>query len=810
MTPNSPPYNYDQAVHQINDDSFDIKRYLSLFISNWYWFAISLLISLSISYGINRWSEKLYRVSSTLLIRDDANVALTNIFPGSNAYKTQQNLNNEIGILKSYRINEQVIQELPDFNVTYIKVGRRGIAETRLYRTSPFTVLYESLEKQPAGKNVEIKILSQQKYILKINGRSNFEKEMMFGESFNEMGFNFIIELKNREGFRFDPRNSNKYYFYFEKGQNLANYYRSKLSIVPSMEESSLLTLTTTGFVPEQEADFLNKLMKVYLRFGLEYKNKTVEQTLNFIDEQLGKVSDSLKITEGELEFFKLSNHILDISNEGKILQDKLNEIDAEKTNLYLKKQYLDYLIEYMESKNENEEIIAPALLGVDDQQLVGLVNSLSEKQIAKRQFGMNLDTTTETYKLVTSEIELLRKAINENLKESYRLIDRTFADIENRINSLRAEMMKLPATERQLINIQRKYDINNTVYTYLLEKKAEAGIARASNVPDNREIDLAGPSTTSRIKPKEKQNNLLAVVLGLAFPFILIIIIDVLNNKIIDRKDVERYTQVPILGYISHNSLHSELPVMEKTGSTLAESFRSVRTNLKYFIRDTKKPVISICSTINAEGKTFISANLAAIIALSGKKVLLIGLDLRKPRIHKLFNIRNELGISNYLIGQEKYEDIIGETEVENLWYAASGPVPPNPAELIDSPSMVEFIERAKSEFDFIIIDTPPVALVTDALLCSSYTDLYLFVVRQRYSSKSTLELIEELHKDGNLKSMGIIINDISLSGYYGYGLRYGYYLGYGYSYGYNYYGSYAERMYGYKGSSGNYYAED
>ncbi len=194
----------------------------------------------------------------------------------------------------------------------------------------------------------------------------------------------------------------------------------------------------------------------------------------------------------------------------------------------------------------------------------------------------------------------------------------------------------------------------------------------------------------------------------------------------------------------------------------------------------------------------------------MSGKKVLLVGLDLRKPRIHKLFGIRNDTGISNFLIGQEKFENVIVKTEVENLWYATAGPVPPNPAELIDSPAMTDFIEKAKKKFDFIIIDTPPVAIVTDALLCSAFTDFYIFVVRQRYSSKNTLKLIDDLYKNENLKSLGIIINDISLSGYYGYGLRYGYSPGYGYSYGYNYYGNYADRMYGYWGSSNKYYNEE
>jgi capsular exopolysaccharide synthesis family protein len=384
--------------------------------------------------------------------------------------------------------------------------------------------------------------------------------------------------------------------------------------------------------------------------------------------------------------------------------------------------------------------------------------------------------------------------------------LDNVIKDSDYRILLVESELNKLPGTERKLINIQRKFDLNNTVYNFLLEKKAEAGIAKASTVSDNRIIDKSVPFNSFKISPKSSKNYMMSLLLGILIPGILILLIDYMNNKIIDKKDIEKGTRVPVIGFISHNNLKTEIPVAERPGSTLSESFRSLRTNLKYFIKETKNPVISVSSTISSEGKTFISANLAAIIASNRMKVLLVGLDLRKPRIHKIFGISNETGISTYLIGQEKFANIIFQTEIENLWYAPSGPVPPNPAELIDSPAMKEFIIKAKTQFDYIIIDTPPVALVTDALLVSPFSDFYLFIVRQRYSSKNTLELIEELSNNENIKSMGIVINDLSLSGYYGYGLRYGYYGRYGYSYGHNYYGDYN----GYSKKGKEYYTED
>jgi capsular exopolysaccharide synthesis family protein len=290
-------------------------------------------------------------------------------------------------------------------------------------------------------------------------------------------------------------------------------------------------------------------------------------------------------------------------------------------------------------------------------------------------------------------------------------------------------------------------------------------------------------------------------------FPLLGIFIIDFLNNKIIDKRDVDKGTRVPVLGFISHNDTGDEVPVALKPGSTLSESFRSIRTALRYYIKDNDHPVISVLSTVSAEGKTFISMNLASIISMTGKKVLLVGLDLRKPRIHKVFDIDNSLGLSSYLSGICEYRDVIRKTKIENLWYAPSGPVPPNPAELIEREGMREFINLAKEEFDFILLDNPPVAVVTDALLVAPFVDVNLFVVRQRYSSKNTLGLIQELYEGQELKNPGIIINDISMTGYYGYGLRYGYSIGY--AYGYNYYGNYSDRRYGYNSRSQGYYTD-
>lgn len=796
-----------------DDDNLDIKRYLSMFISNWYWFAGALFISISIAYGINRYSEKIYTVSSTLLINDDqfgkGNSNLGNVLPGGDIFRSQQNLKNEMGILKSFSLNDTVMKRLKDFHVVYAGVGKRGIVESRLYKSAPFKVIYDSLELEPKGIKVGIEILSDKEYSISLDGENKTETKMLFGDKFTGEGFEFTIVARIAGSGIYNKFSSNTYYFYFTDPENLASEYRSKLSVAPIDKDASLVNLSVSGFVLEQEADYLNKLMQVYIQYGLENKNKTAANTIDFIDKQLIEISDSLTRAEAQLEKFRLDNSFFNLSLEGTRVQNRLEKLENEKASFDLQFQYYKYLADYLDNKKPDAEIISPSVMGISDPVLLRLVNELSVIQREREKLDLNFDSDLPALNLLEQQSGETKAALIENIKTGMSGIRLLISDSEEKIGIVAKEINRLPTTERKLINIQRQYDLNNTVYTYLLEKRAESGIARASNVSDNRIIDYASVFSSGLIKPKARYNYIVALILGLVFPITCIVLIDYFNDKVIDKKDVERRTKVPVIGYISHREGKSEIPIIEKPGSSFAESFRSVRTSIKYFIKENENPVIAISSTISSEGKTFISINMAVIIAMLGKKVLLVGLDLRKPRIDKAFTFQSSLGMSTYLSGNCKFEDVIRSTQINNLSYAPSGPIPPNPAELIETAEMKTFIERAKQEFDYIILDTPPVAIVTDALLLAPYVDLNLFIVRQRYSSRNTLDLIEQLNRDKKLKRMAIIINDINISGYYGYGMRYGYSLGYGYSYGYNYYGKGYYGRYGYKDKGTGYYTE-
>jgi len=772
-----------------------------------------MFLALTIAYGINRYSQQVYSVSSTLLIKDDQlggmNSNAASVLPGGDIFKSQQNLLNEIGILKSFKLNYRAMKELTDFHVVYMGVGKRGIVESRMYKRCPFIVIYDSLEHQPKYHNVSIEILSKEKCRIKINGGLNFDSVYYFGDHFSKFGFDFILKQRDIKDIVYREGGSNSYYFYFEDPAILASEYRARLSVEPIEKDASLVTLSVLGLVPQQEADYLNKLMETYLHYGLDNKNQTADSTIKFIDMQLKIISDSLSKAEDRLEKFRVKNRFIDLSREGIAIQNKLEKLGNEKTTFELQLQYFNYLSEYLNNKNADGTIISPSVIGIGDQVLIRLIDEFSSLQKEREKLRFNIGNVQPPNELINKQIEESRDALEENVRNSIAGLKLSITESERKISEVEVENDKLPSTEKNLINIQRKFDLNNTVYTYLLEKRSESGIARASNVSDNRIIDTASQFSSGLIKPKKGTNLFISIMLGLLFPIVVIALIDYFNDRVMDKSDVLRKTKVPVIGYISHSEGKKEIAVVEKPGSALAESFRSVRTALKYFVKGNDSAVIAISSTISSEGKTFISINLAAITAMLGKKVLLIGLDLRKPRINKVFEFEDSPGMSTYLSENCKFEEIIQKTQINNLFYAPSGPIPPNPAELIETEQMKKFMNRVRKEYDYIIIDTPPVAIVTDTLLLAPYVDVNLFIVRQRYTSRNTLNMIEELNRQGELKNMAIVINDINLSGYYGYGMRYGNSYGYGYSYGYNYYGAGYYGRYGYSDKSKGYYVE-
>ncbi len=781
--------NHNETNQQEKFETIDLKKLIFKVLTNWYWFALTIFVAVVLAFFINKYTEPVYTIQSSILIRDKSNSntsGIDNMMREMRVFDRirRKNVEDEKGILESYFLTRKTLEQL-NFEVSYFAIGR--IREPEIYKNSPFIVTSDSLPLNRYNYPIHIKILDTNSYLLSINDEYNIKQKMRFGEKFVSKDFNFSIK-KNFADSNLKPATAYENYFIFNDINTLSNQYKNKLQISTTEEKSSILQIRISGKVIEKEVDFLNALGQTYIQMELDEKNQVNEKTILFIDEQLGIISDSLTSAENNLQQFKEENRTINLSIEGKVLFDKLEDLQKQLSSHTINQKYYEYLSKYIREK-DTKDIISPTILGISDPSLNKLVVELNELSAQKHNLQMGSPNGNPALEITNKKIENLKALINENLNTIIKANTLSINDVKDQIANVDTEIRKLPNTEKQLINIQRKFTLNDEIYNFLLKKRAETGIARASNTAENRILDKARGENAVQISPNKQLNYILAIIIAILIPLMIIIILDFFDNKIHERKDIESRSQVPIIAEIGHNNKHSDLVIHKYPRSSISESFRKLRTNLRFSLanKQSDTPVISITSTISGEGKSFTSINTASVIAALEKKTVIIGLDLRKPSLHKFFSVENDIGVSEYLSNQTDLESIIRETEVPNLSMILAGTVPPNPAELIESPKMKEMIEHLKTQFDYIILDTPPVALVTDALLLSPFVDIQLYVVRQNYSNLSILEFLNTI-KEKNKVNFNIILNDINLRGYYSYKYNYNYKYGGGY-YSHNYY---------------------
>jgi len=792
------PNNFPAAQQQSN---FDIKKYIFLVLSRWYLFAISLTIAYAYAYVKNMQTIPQYAVSTSIMVKDESGSGPESILGNFNVLNTNKNIQNEIGVLKSYNISNRALRKL-DFEVSYYSVGK--FRNTEIYKASPFIIVMDSAVQQPYYVPLQLRILSDKEVVIESEDLK-IQRTIRFGELFEEAGFRFYVELRTANNFK-QEFTTGVYEFYLNNLHNLTNSYMTRLQVDPYADSPSILWLWIVGENPQKEVDYLNKVVEVYMNVSLEEKNQTAVRTMQFIDDQLEGIMDSLRVIEDDIQGFRQQYDIRPTGSGGaNDTYRQLEMFEAQRSIKIINVKYYDYLTKELELGSDFTEIILPNILGVSDPILeanIQQIVSLYEDRKLKA-FGVRQDVPV--LQEIDYKIDLAKRTLKLHIQNIKGIANEGLAVINNKIEELNQKINELPYTERQMLNMEREYKFNDNIYSFLLQKRTEAGITRFSNRPDAKIIDEANAANavSRTANPAGTRNKMLMI--GTLIPLIFIALREFMNNKINDKSDIENNTQIPILGTISNNNKKTNLPTFDKPKSPISESFRALRTNLQYLLVEKTQKVIALTSTVSGEGKTFCAMNLASIIAMSDKKTLLVGLDLRKPKIHLEFDMENnDIGMSTYLIKKNTFTEIIKKTRIPNLDIAFSGPIPPNPAELIESDRMRAFLEEAKTVYDFVIIDTPPVAIVTDALLLGTHVDAFLYNIRQNYTVKGALKLLNELSKANNLKNLSIIVNDVKVARQYGY--RYGYGYGYGAGYGYGYgYGA----GYGYSYGQG-YYAED
>ena len=766
------------------------KEYLYRFISLWYWFALSLILGFGGGYLYYLYQDPVYQVSTTILVKQDSKSnSIIGFFEES--WGTYSLIDNQIGIIKSYTLSRQAMESLK-WRVNWYKKGL--FTNEGLYKSEPFDVMETPGKMNLEGVPLTIKILSPSTYMVTFEPQTRFwrksqyaafSKECRFGEPFTSEIFNFT--LVPREGTAM-PGAGSEYIFYFNNINGLVGSFLGKLNVGKLSENSEILSLSVKGNEPRRDLDYLNELTKTYIQYGLNEKNKTSENAIRFIDMQLTSVGDSLHRAAQRFSEFRSSNKIVDLSQEGTMVVSKLADLQKEKAMSDMRLKYFRNLKAYLGSAEQMKQVVAPSIVGITDPLFNNLVMKLIELYDKREVLSFSASEKSPNYEVLDRELRLTRKSLDESLNNIMANAQSEADQIDEQIRKSSSEIAQLPAIEQQMIGIKGRFEMNKEMSDFLQKKRAEAAISLASNAPDAFVLDAAYPETTSQLGPQKSKFVMFGVLIGLLVPMLIIFIYDYLNDKVRSMEQLERKTKLPIVGSIAHNNYETDFPVVEHPKAAISESFRGLRTNLKFMLPGQTKKVIAVHSTIPGEGKTFVSVNLASIIAMNNLSVLLVGCDLRKPSLQKLFDQKKINGLSNYLIGQVNLDEIVQQTHVKGLSFVPSGQVPPNPAELLENPLFDTFLEEVRARFDIVVMDNAPISIITDSVIVGRKADANLFILRQEYSHRDQIKFVNELAKQEKLHNIALALNDVKVKNY-GYGSRrYGGYYN-NYKYGGNYY---------------------
>ncbi len=785
----------EQRIPWENTDSFsDLKKFLGRILRRWHWVVIALFWALLIAFLVNRYETPVYQVNAAIITKkfEEGTGAMIPGFVSEGMFRNRIEVFQEIPLLKSQHKIRETIDRL-DFDVSYFVEG--NVKTTEVYPNSFFRIRIDSLSTNiPYNTPIYVDPGDQDTYTLSstnpqwnnyfAGSQCKFDRLCAFN------GLRFTIE--RQPGQSANPEY--QYYFIINHPERLTSEYRGKLQISWRQQGSAILNLNMRSSIPEKEMEFMRSYIEVVIEEGLEEKNQQATNTIKFIDQQLAEIGDTLVTFMVQIDSMKLENR--ELINGSEFVFEKLYELDREKTDHILANRYYNYLERYIEQKRY-DEVFAPNLIGLDAPLLDQFVNEFINIKMEEK---LDKNPQNEENPLVIRENQKSERLVNNIYEsiENQRAANRdVISEINSKINFYFNSLKDLQVESREMTRLEKLFQYNENLYTLLLQKRTEARIAKASTTSDYQVVDLPAYNPKP-IYPDKNKIYLIALLIGLGLPIGLIYISDLLNDKIITKDDLQKVTTIPVLGHIGHSPFKTNLVIRESPKSIIAEAFRTIRANLQYFVglEEGQKNVFMVTSSISDEGKTFCSINLGHIFALSGKKTLLLGADMRKPSLPGYLGTRDLPGLSNYLGGFNTLEEIIVSRKGEDMDIILGGDIPPNPSELLAGEKMIKLMDELKKRYEYIIIDTPPIGLVSDALELLKLTDFNLLVVRQGRTVKSALGTVDDLYRDGKIRNMGILFNDVDYRkldysyGYrYGYSYRYGYYYRYGYGYGTGYF---------------------
>ena len=789
------------------EENIDVKELLFKYLIHWPWFVGAVVACLIAAWVYLHMSTPVYNISATVLIKDDKkgggagmsteleNLGLDGLISSS------QNIDNEIEVLRSKTIAKEVVEDLGLY-ISY--TDKDEFPSRNMYKTSPVQV---SLTPQEAGlleKPMIVEMILQPQGSMDVNvkvGDDEYQKHFeklpaVFPTDKGTLAFfqtldSILPSKKSSEeivGVEGTVRNITAV---INKPLAVAKGYCGSMTIEPTSKTTSVAVISLKNSNVQRGKDFINKLLEMYNINTNNDKNEVAQKTAEFINERISIISKELGSTEKDLESFKRGAGITDLTSDAQIALTGSAEYEKKRVENQTQINLLQDLQKYMQ--NEGYEVL-PSNIGLQDVNLAAAINRYNDVLVERKRLLRTSTENNPTIINLDTSIGAMKENVQVSLDRVLRGLYITKADLDREASRYSRRISEAPGQEREFVSIARQQEIKAGLYLMLLQKREENAITLAATANNAKIIDDA-IADDAPVSPKGKMIYLIALVLGVGIPVGVIYLLELTKFKIEGRSDVEKLTSVPIVGDIPlTDEKQGAIAVFENQNNLMSETFRNIRTNLQFML-DNDKKVILVTSTVSGEGKSFISANLAISLSLLGKKVVIVGLDIRKPGLNKVFNIpRKEIGITQYLANPEKnLMDLVQLSDVsKNLYILPGGTVPPNPTELLARDGLDKAIETLKKNFDYVILDTAPVGMVTDTLLIGRVADLSVYVCRADYTHKNEYTLINELAENNKLPSLCTVINGLDLKRrkygyYYGYG-KYGKYYGYGKRYGYGY----------------------
>ena len=794
-------------AQESKEENIDIKELLFKYVIHWPWFVGAVVACLIAAWIYLYMSTPVYNISATVLIKDDKKGGSAGMLSGLESLgldgmiSPSQNIDNEIEVLRSKTIVKEVVENLGLY-ISY--TDEDEFPSKNMYKTSPVQVsltpqeadlleepMIVEMTLQPQGSidvNVEIGDDEYQKHFEKLPAVFPTHKGTL---AFFQTPDSILPSKKASEEIVGVERTVRNITATINKPLAVAKGYCGNMTIEPTSKTTSVAVISLKNSNVQRGKDFINKLLEMYNINTNNDKNEVAQKTAEFINERISIISKELGSTEKDLESFKRGAGITDLTSDAQIALTGSAEYEKKRVENQTQINLLQDLQKYMQ--NEGYEVL-PSNIGLQDVNLSAAINRYNDVLVERKRLLRTSTENNPTIINLDTSIHAMKENVQVSLDRVLRGLFITKADLDREANRYSRRISEAPGQEREFVSIARQQEIKAGLYLMLLQKREENAITLAATANNAKIIDDA-IADEAPVSPKGKMIYLVALVLGVGIPVGVIYMLELTKFKIEGRADVEKLTSVPIIGDIPlTDEKQGAIAVFENQNNLMSETFRNIRTNLQFMLENDKK-VILVTSTVSGEGKSFISANLAISLSLLGKKVVIVGLDIRKPGLNKVFNIpRKEVGITQYLANPEKnLMDLVQLSDVsKNLYILPGGTVPPNPTELLARDGLDKAIETLKKNFDYVILDTAPVGMVTDTLLIGRVADLSVYVCRADYTHKNEYTLINELAKKDKLPSLCTVINGLDLKRrkygyYYGYG-KYGKFYGYGKRYGYGY----------------------